>query len=160
MSDIRNITLSFPCQEKLERNAAGEFYCHKCAHAITDFRCQSAEALQEAIRQAGTRPVCGIFKSSQLSEKFARYAAAAAIVVTGASATMCSTEALAPNVPPENDLPVPNVNEISLDSMEYDTVFTTTVTAGIIMIDPDTTGMEESIRQLNETVSSQDDEHR
>jgi hypothetical protein len=91
MSEIRNITLAFACREKLERNADGEFYCHKCAHVIVDFRCQSAEALQQGIAQAGVRPICGIFKNSQLSEKFTRYAAAAAIAVTAASTAMCTT---------------------------------------------------------------------
>jgi hypothetical protein len=105
MSDIRNITLSFTCQEKLVRNAAGEFYCDKCAHAITDFRCQSAEALQAAMRSAGTKPVCGIFSRSQLNEKFVRYAAAATIAVMAASATMCTTGEEKAVTPVNNTLP-------------------------------------------------------
>jgi hypothetical protein len=129
MSDIRNITLAFPCQEKLERNAAGEFYCHQCAHAITDFRCQSAEALQQAMRQAGTKPVCGIFKRSQLSEKFAKYAAAAAIAITGASATMCSLDAI-PKDALENETATPNPDDLSTETVEFIT------TTGIIVLPP------------------------
>jgi len=180
MSDIRNITLAFPCRERLERNAAGEFYCHKCAHAIIDFRCQSAEALQEVMRQAGSRPVCGIFKNSQLSEKFARYAAAAAIAVTAASATMCSTEETATPKPaslPEKDSFVPDQNVTSLDSVafESDTVFTVelesdiiSTTIGIVFTDPNATDLEAdlktdlevSIRNLNQSVFPQNDDRQ
>jgi len=123
MSDIRNINLVFACQEKLEPNAAGELYCHKCAHTITDFRCQSADALQEAMRQAGTRPVCGIFKRSQLSEKFARYAAAATIAITAASTTMCSTEdenaAIKPGTTPRNEPFTPDLETVAIDTIEH-----------------------------------------
>jgi len=177
MSDIQNITLAFPCREKLERNAAGEFYCHKCAHAVIDFRCQSAEALQEAMRQAGSRPVCGIFKNSQLGEKFARYAAAAAIAITAASATMCSTEETAtpkPEVLPEKDSFVPGLNVVSLDSVAFepDTAFTIefepdiiSTTIGIVFTDPNATDLEGdlktdlevSIRNLNQSVFPQND---
>jgi hypothetical protein len=91
MSDIKNITLAFPCHQQLTRNGGGEFYCNACAQTIVDFRCQSAGALAAALRQS-SRPVCGIFNSSQLSQQFVRYAAATAIAVSAATGTMCTSE--------------------------------------------------------------------
>jgi TonB family protein len=91
MSDIKSITLAFPCQQKLTRNAAGEFYCNACAHTIVDFRCQSAEALQAAMWQS-SRPVCGIFNRTQLSAQFVRYATATAIVASALANTRCASE--------------------------------------------------------------------
>lgn len=143
MSDIRNITLAFACHEKLVRNAAGEFYCATCAHTITDFRCQSAETLQDALRRAGTKPVCGIFSRSQLNEKFVRYAAAATIAVTAASATLGTTgedKSVTPvnNMVPEKSAPLSSeavtsasgINSLEL-SLEHRSFF-----YGITLIQP------------------------
>jgi len=112
MSNIKNITLAFPCHEKLACNAVGEFYCNACARTIVDFRCQSAEALEIAMRQS-SKPICGIFKRSQLSEQFVRYAAATAIVASAMAGTMCTPDpslAEASNnaavEAPEEDIPI------------------------------------------------------
>jgi hypothetical protein len=89
MSAIKNVTLAFPCSEKLETPAGGGFYCARCAHTIIDFRCQSAEALQTALRQAGNKRVCGIFNRDQLSARFLRGVAAVSVATTLA-ATACT----------------------------------------------------------------------
>jgi TonB family protein len=81
MTKIKNITLAFNCTEKLEQNSGDKFFCAKCAHHITDFTSKSLEELQDAITKS-TRPVCGIFKRSQLSDQFLRYAAATVIATS------------------------------------------------------------------------------
>lgn len=90
MSAINNVTLAFPCSETLETPAEGGFYCARCAHAIIDFRCQSAEALQLALRQARGKRVCGIFNRDQLSARFLSRVAAASVATTLA-ATACTS---------------------------------------------------------------------
>lgn len=81
MTKIKNITLAFSCTEKLKQRSGDKFFCSKCDHSITDFTSKSSEELQDAIAKS-TRPVCGIFKRSQLSHQFLRYAAATVIATS------------------------------------------------------------------------------
>jgi hypothetical protein len=77
MTNIKNVTLAFRCSEKL----TGELSCNKCCHKVVDFRNKTAAELQADIDRA-TRPVCGIFKKSQLSEHFLKYAATTTFLAT------------------------------------------------------------------------------
>jgi TonB family protein len=81
MTKIKNITLAFNCTEKLEQKSGDKFFCSKCAHHITDFASKSSEELEDSINKSA-RPVCGIFKRSQLSDQFLRYAAATVIATS------------------------------------------------------------------------------
>ena len=71
MSKIKNITLEFACTEKLSE----KLFCDKCSHHLIDFTSKTPEELQTEIDKS-TKPVCGIFKKSQMSEQFLKYAAA------------------------------------------------------------------------------------
>jgi hypothetical protein len=149
MSAITNVTLAFPCSEKLETPTEGGFYCAKCAHAIIDFRCQSAEALQAALRQAGGKRVCGIFNRHQLSARFLRRVAAASVATTLA-ATACTprqdvqgeitgkmamppalTVAEQPTGDTARPLPVPTLSLISEPSMGVEPITMVEATTGM-----------------------------
>lgn len=71
MPPIKNITLAFPCREKL----GPELSCERCSHTIVDFRGKTDVDLKAALSIA-TRPVCGVFDRTQMSGKFLKYAAA------------------------------------------------------------------------------------
>lgn len=77
MKKIKNITLEFSCIEQKDSFDKTEmgFFCSKCSTAVIDFTDKSMHELQEEISKS-TRPVCGIFKRTQLSEQFIRYATA------------------------------------------------------------------------------------
>jgi TonB family protein len=81
MAKIKNIALKFSCMEKLEQNHGGRLFCSKCTHHVIDFTSKSSEELQDEINKS-TRPVCGIFKRSQLSDQFLKYAAATVIATS------------------------------------------------------------------------------
>jgi hypothetical protein len=149
MSAIHNVTLAFPCSEKLETPSEGGFYCAKCAHAIIDFRCQSAEALQAALRQAGGKRVCGIFNRDQLSARFLRRVAAASVATTLA-ATACTprqdvqgevtgkiamppalTVVEQPTVDMPRPLPVPTLPFISIPSVDVEPITMIEATTGM-----------------------------
>lgn len=77
MSKIEHINLEFNCIENrntLEETGNG-YNCEKCSKHVVDFTNKSDEELQRIISES-FEPVCGIFKRSQLSQKFIRYAAA------------------------------------------------------------------------------------
>jgi hypothetical protein len=145
MSAITNVTLAFPCSEKLETPAEGGFYCARCAHAITDFRCQSAEALQLALRQARGKRVCGIFNRDQLSARFLRRVAAASVATTLA-ATACTSRqdvqevtgeiAMPPALtveeqPTVDTLPVPTLSLINIPSVDVEPITMVESTTGM-----------------------------
>jgi hypothetical protein len=71
MPPIKNITMAFPCREKLGRGLS----CDKCAHTIVDFRGKADVDLEAELSRA-SRPVCGLFDRTQMSGKFLKYAAA------------------------------------------------------------------------------------
>jgi protein TonB len=77
MTKIKNVTLEFACQEKLD----DKLFCHKCAHRVIDFTTKTNDELQEEINKS-IKPVCGIFKKSQLSDQFLKYAAATFIATS------------------------------------------------------------------------------
>lgn len=77
MSDIKNINLEFNCPENrntLEQTENG-YNCDKCSKNVIDFTNKSNDELQYMISES-IEPVCGVFKRSQLSQKFMKYAAA------------------------------------------------------------------------------------
>jgi hypothetical protein len=149
MSAIHNVTLAFPCSEKLETPSEGGFYCARCAHAIIDFRCQSAEALHAALREAGGKRVCGIFNRDQLSARFLRRVVAASVATTLA-ATACTprqdvqgeitgeitmpsapTAAEQPTMDAPRPLPVPTLSLISEPSMGVEPIMMVEATTGM-----------------------------
>lgn len=71
MAKIKNVTIEFNCPETLDKN----FYCHKCSHEVIDFTNKSDNELTNELTKANG-PVCGLFKKSQLSNQFLKYAAA------------------------------------------------------------------------------------
>ena len=83
MTKIKNVTLEFSCTEqkdsfdKIEKG----FFCDKCSNIVIDFTDKSFDELQRELSNL-TRPVCGVFKRSQLSEQFIRYAAATFIATS------------------------------------------------------------------------------
>ncbi|MEM9859176.1 MAG: hypothetical protein AAF843_17585 [Bacteroidota bacterium] len=71
MSDIKNIHLQFSCPENrtsLNKIDKG-YFCEQCQHLVKDFTCSSKKSLMKAISNT-TKPICGMFKRSQLNEKF------------------------------------------------------------------------------------------
>lgn len=71
MAEIKNITLEFSCPEKLD----DKLFCNRCSHTVIDFTGKTDKELGDEIKNS-TKPVCGIFNQSQLSNQFLRYAAA------------------------------------------------------------------------------------
>ncbi len=80
MAKIKNINLAFNCPQKLEN----KLYCVKCSHAIIDFTGKTEKEVREEVSNSNGL-VCGIFKRSQLSEQFLKYAAAT-VIATALSA--------------------------------------------------------------------------
>lgn len=77
MSEIKQINLEFNCPENwstLEPTGPG-YSCSKCNKGVIDFTLKTNEELQRTISES-SQPICGIFKRSQLSQKFLKYAAA------------------------------------------------------------------------------------
>ena len=77
MRDIKNVTLEFHCPEKL----SDKLFCDKCSHKIIDFTNKTEKELSKEIGKS-SRPVCGLFKKSQLSDQFLKYAAATFIATS------------------------------------------------------------------------------
>ena len=74
---IKNVTIEFHCPEKVGDN----LFCNKCSHTVVDFTNKTDEELKdETARSKG--PVCGLFKKSQLSDQFLKYAAATFIATS------------------------------------------------------------------------------
>jgi TonB family protein len=71
MTNNKKVTLEFACPEKLD----DKLFCEKCAHHLVDFRGCTPEEIQDTVNKTDGR-VCGIFKKSQLSDQFLKYAAA------------------------------------------------------------------------------------
>jgi TonB family protein len=81
MSDIKNVKLSFSCPKTrgtLQETTEG-YNCSDCSKKVIDFTNKDQNELQKIIKASDSH-VCGIFKSSQLSQAFVKYAAATAIV--------------------------------------------------------------------------------
>jgi len=77
MTKIKNVTIEFNCPEKLNDN----LFCDKCSRSIVDFTSKTdIELIDEIKKYNGT--VCGLFKKSQLSAQFLKYAAATFIATS------------------------------------------------------------------------------
>ena len=77
MADIKDIVLQFPCplrKESFDKTTKG-YYCNKCSSEVIDFSGKSLNELRCEMEKS-EKPVCGIFKKSQLSDQFIKYAAA------------------------------------------------------------------------------------
>jgi len=77
MANIKDVVLQFPCplrKDSFDKTSKG-YYCNKCSSEVIDF---SGKSLNELRCEMGKsqKPVCGIFKKSQLSDQFIKYAAA------------------------------------------------------------------------------------
>lgn len=86
MTKIKKVTLGFSCPESKAnlKKAEKNYQCDKCQHQVIDFTCASQEELS-TITSGLAKPVCGIFKRSQLSKTFLRYMAATMVVTTAAA---------------------------------------------------------------------------
>ena len=77
MTKIKDVTIEFSCPETLD----SKLHCDRCSHAVIDFTNKSDRALRQEINKS-KEPVCGIFKKSQLSDQFLKYAAATFIATS------------------------------------------------------------------------------
>jgi hypothetical protein len=77
MTKIKDVTIEFSCPGTLD----GKLYCDRCSHTVIDFTNKTDRALREEIKKSNG-PVCGLFKKSQLSDKFLKYAAATFIATS------------------------------------------------------------------------------
>lgn len=89
MSEIKNINLSFNCPKSkntLNRLSKDKFHCSDCSKEVIDFTSKTQTELEEILKSKHSN-TCGIFKPSQLSKRFVRYAAATALVGSSFFAT-------------------------------------------------------------------------
>jgi TonB family protein len=77
MTKIKSVTIEFSCPETLDDN----FFCNKCSHSVVDFTNKTDKDLKEEIKKS-KGPICGLFKKSQLSDQFRKYAAATFIATS------------------------------------------------------------------------------
>jgi len=77
MTKIKNVTIEFNCPQTLGKH----LYCYKCSQGVTDFTNKTDKELIREIKNA-KGSVCGLFKKSQLSGQFLRYAAATFIATS------------------------------------------------------------------------------
>ena len=77
MAKIKNITIEFHCLESLD----DALFCDKCSHRVIDFTNKTDQELRKEIEKSN-RTVCGLFKKSQLSSQFLKYAAATFIATS------------------------------------------------------------------------------
>lgn len=92
MDEIKNINLEFNCPENRDtfQQSGNGYHCDKCSKQVIDFTKSSNSELQSIISRS-TEPICGIFKRSQLSQKFVKYAAAT-VIATASSLTAQSQD--------------------------------------------------------------------
>ena len=90
---INNVELTFSCHEKWANmsDVGQNKYCEKCRHIVLDFTKLSQEQLNDAARNAPGR-LCGRSKSSQMSSRFLKYAAASAMAASILAGTSCAPE--------------------------------------------------------------------
>jgi hypothetical protein len=77
MTKIKDVTIEFNCPETLDN----KLHCDRCSHAVIDFTNKTDKELTEEIKKS-KGPVCGLFKKSQLSDQFLKYAAATFIATS------------------------------------------------------------------------------
>ncbi|HYF66656.1 MAG TPA: energy transducer TonB [Ohtaekwangia sp.] len=83
MTKIKDVTIEFSCPQTLD----SKLHCDRCSHTVIDFTSKSERALRQEINKS-KGPVCGIFKKSQLSDQFLKYAAATFIATSLAVPTL------------------------------------------------------------------------
>ena len=90
---IKNIELTFSCPEKWANmsDVGDNKYCRKCRHLVLDFTKLTQEELNDAARKSPGQ-LCGRFKSSQMSPRFLKYAAASAMAASILAGTSCAPE--------------------------------------------------------------------
>jgi hypothetical protein len=90
---IKNVALSFSCPAKWEDmiSVGGNKFCDTCQHLVIDFTKLSQQEFDDAVKKNPGR-LCGKFKSSQMSTRFLKYAAASAVVASVIVPTSCTTE--------------------------------------------------------------------
>ncbi len=77
MKKINNIALEFSCPERIGDN----LFCTKCSHQLIDFTRKTEKELKDILKDSNGK-ICGLFKKSQLSDKFLKYAAATVIATS------------------------------------------------------------------------------
>ena len=92
MSKKNKIDLEFKCSQKIEDLESSDrgLNCAECKKSIKDFRENSVEEIHEFISNSSAK-VCGIFKKSQLTNNFLKYAATS-MLITGNALTAKSQE--------------------------------------------------------------------
>ena len=98
---IKNISLSFSCQENWDSMKPGDDnsrFCEKCQHVVLDFSNATKAEFEEKVKNSQGH-VCGRFKKSQMSSGFLKYAAATAIVASSLNAIGCAPEIIEPVTP-------------------------------------------------------------
>jgi protein TonB len=121
MGKIRNINLEFSCPENIssfEKVKKGH-HCQQCEKVVIDFTNKTDNEFEKFIPKSESS-VCGIFKLSQLSKKFLKYAATS-IIVGSSSLSIQGQEAIKKdsinqacdqsNIPFENDVVFGNIIE-------------------------------------------------
>ena len=77
MTKIKNVTIEFACPVSLD----DKFFCDKCSRQVVDFTSKTDKDLGEETKKS-RGSVCGLFKKSQLSDQFLKYAAATFIATS------------------------------------------------------------------------------
>jgi hypothetical protein len=91
--EIKNVSLSFCCQEDWDQFATIDEharFCASCKHRVIDFTNTNQRELEKEL-QSGAR-VCGRFKASQMSDTFLKMAAASIVVAATVSSIACTNE--------------------------------------------------------------------
>ncbi len=83
MKKNQKACLAFKCPIQLNQLAKKEegYFCTSCSKPIEDFRTKNLQETQDLIRNP-QQSICGIFRSTQLSDSFLKYALATAIVTS------------------------------------------------------------------------------
>jgi hypothetical protein len=136
MSDIKNITLKFPCNEDWNKMKVvnGERICSQCKHKVVDFTTMNNAEFQTHL-QNPARQVCGRFKKSQLSNEFLKYAAAALIAASSLGAAGCESE----NALTEESIEEPSILQ---GDVEIEPVLAGIIALPYDSLMPDTTATE------------------
>lgn len=89
MTEIKNLNLSFNCpksKDTLNSLSNDKFLCSDCSKEVIDFTAKTQSELEEILKTKHSN-TCGVFKPSQLSKRFLKYAAATALVGSSFLAT-------------------------------------------------------------------------
>jgi hypothetical protein len=121
---IKNITLSFCCQENWNKMTSIDErtkFCATCKHSVIDFTKSTNEEFEE-VRNSGQR-VCGRFTKSQMSPSFLRYAAATALISAVTMSCSPTAEMIQPIQPPiEEEILMGDVDIVGIVMIPEDSV--------------------------------------